>query len=58
MILNANIKSGENEFSKLPGLLKAYGFKTPCILVDKNLYENSSYVKKVINNLNEKKKTR
>ena len=33
---DANIKSGENEFSKLPGLLKEYGFKTPCILVDKN----------------------
>ena len=56
MILNANIKSGENEFSKLPGLLKEHGFKTPCILVDKNLYENSSYVTKVINNIVPKKR--
>ena len=51
MILNANIKSGENSFTKLPDSLKELGFKTPCILVDKNLYENSSYVTKVINNI-------
>ncbi len=48
MILNTNIKSGENTFSKLPSLIKDSGFKNPFIIIDKNLYDNSLYVKKVI----------
>lgn len=56
MILNANIKSGENTFSELPDSLKKNGFKTPCILVDENLYKNSSYVTKVIDSIVPKKR--
>ena len=51
MIINTNIKSGENSFSKLSIFLKELDFKTPLVLVDKNLYENSNYVKKTINEI-------
>lgn len=51
MILNTNIRSGEKIFTQLPELLKEYGFKYPCVLVDKNLYNNSKYVSNVLDNL-------
>ena len=56
MIINANIKSGENIFSKLPILLKEIGFNNPFIVIDKNLYDNSIYVKKVTDSVVSEKK--
>ena len=56
MILNTNIKSGENTFYKLPSLIKDSGFNNPFIIVDKNLYDNSLYVKKVTDAVSPEKK--
>lgn len=48
MLINANIKAGKNTFSKIPDILKKGGYKNPVVLVDKNLFDNSEYVSKVI----------
>jgi len=48
MIINANITHGESSFSELPSLLKEYGYSNPAFIVDKNLYDNSSYVVSVL----------
>ena len=51
MILNVNIKSGKEMFSKLHILLDELCYKHPIILVDKNLYDNSEYVYKNIHSI-------
>ena len=51
MILNVNIKSGKEMFSKLHILLDELCYKHPIILVDKNLYDNSEYVSKNIHSI-------
>ena len=48
MLINANIKAGKNTFSKIPDILKKEGYENPVVLVDKNLFDNSEYVSKVI----------
>jgi len=50
MIINANIESGINKFSELPKIIKKLGYNSPCVLVDRNLYNGSDFVSKVINN--------
>ena len=56
MILNTNIKSGENSFLKIQDYLKEYGYENPCVLVDENLYNNSNYVRKCIKNIFDEKR--
>ena len=51
MIINTNIKSGEKTLLRLSDYLKELDYKTPLVLVDKNLYDNSEYVKNIINQL-------
>jgi len=48
MLINANIKAGKNTFSKIADILKKEGYENPAVLVDKNLFDNSEYVSKII----------
>ena len=51
MIINTNIKSGKDTFSNLDNYLKELKYKIPLVIVDKNLYDNSDYVKNSINKI-------
>ena len=48
MKINFNIIDGKKCIFDLPLLLKKYNFNNPLILIDKNLLNNSPYIKKFI----------
>jgi len=48
LTINTNILSGEESFAQLAKYIDQYGIKSPAVIVDKNLYENSEYVSKNI----------
>ena len=49
--INSNIVSGDGSIRYLSTFIKENNFKSPAILIDKNLYESSEYISTELENL-------